>query len=235
MAAATVQSVAGQGVVGQQVSCPWLDPLGPYEITQGWGSTNVGSEPAEDRQGKHYSHWHAGVDLSADHMTTRHVVMPAGVLAKAVYLNNPQGYGTALILEVYSSVQTGRGGAVIAQRHVDIFLGHLATRLVANGQMVRGGDRLAVPDSTGNSTGPHLHFEVRPPDGKYGTDFDPSAWLLSGTEFGTNAGAGVLDPLAGIGDAITQAERSVMNTVVGLAQAPLGGSLMLAGGVTIGF
>jgi len=230
MAVATVQSVAGQGVVGQWVTCPWLTG-GPYEISQGWGKTNVGSEPAEDRQGKHYSHWHAGVDLASTNITREHVVMPAGLLGKAVYLNNPSGYGTALILQMYSSVQIV-GQQLFAQRHADIYLGHLAMRLVKNGQVVRPGDVLAVPDSTGNSTGPHLHLEVRPPDGKYGTDLDPSNYALTGTFSGPEQS---LNPLDNIGQAITQAEQSVMNTVVGLAETALGGTMMLAGGVTIGF
>jgi len=234
MATSTTTSVYGQSVVGQEVSCPWLTG-GPYEITQGWGPTSVGSEPSEDRQGKHYSHWHAGVDLSNGNVTREHVVFPHGLgqQATAVYLDNPAGYGTALILRVFTQSLGGHAGGTAQVRNADIYLGHLATRLVKNGQVVRDGDVLAVPDSTGNSTGPHLHFEVRPPDGRYGTDIDPSQWLLQG-----NAALQQLpnlNPLDAIGSAITQAEQSVMNTVVGLAQTALGGSMMLAGGVTIGF
>ena len=172
MAVATVSSLYGQGVVGQQVTCPWLEPSGPYEVTQGWGPTNVQSEPAEDRSGKHYSHWHAGVDLSSGGITRSTIVMPADLLGKAVYLDNPGGYGTALVLQMYSSVQIV-GQQVFAQRHADIYLGHLATRLVKNGQTVRPGDHLAVPDSTGNSTGPHVHFEID----LGGTPVDPLAYL----------------------------------------------------------
>jgi len=228
MAVATVQSVAGQGVVGQRVTTPWLSG-GAYEITQGWGKTNVGSEPSEDRQGKHYSHWHAGVDLSAQGITSQHVVMPPGLQGRAVHLDNPSGYGTALIIQIGSVSQSGRSFGQL-NRTNDIYLGHLATRLVANGQTVRAGEVLAVPDSTGNSTGPHLHFEVRPVDGRYGTDVDPSNWLLAGAPSPL-----LTNPFDSVGQAITQAEQSVMNTVVGLAQTALGGAMMLAGGVSIGF
>jgi len=234
MAVATVTSLYGQGVVGQQVTCPWLTGAS-YEVTQGWGPTNVQSEPAEDRSGKHYSHWHAGVDLSSGSITTDRIVFPHGLgqQARVVYLDNPSGYGTALILQMFTQSYAGHAGGTSQVRNADIYLGHLATRLAKNGQVVREGDILAVPDSSGNSTGPHLHFEVRQPDGKYGTDADPSQWLLYGS---AALGPGLnLNPFDALGSAITQAEQSVMNTVVGLAQTALGGTMMLAGGAAIGF
>jgi hypothetical protein len=228
MAVATVMSVYGQSIVGTMVQCPWLSPSGPFEVTQGWGPTNVGSEPAEDRQGKHYSHWHAGVDVGCPSLTT--IVMPAGLMGKAVHLDNPSGYGVALIVQIAADVQIGLLGPPIQQRQADVYLGHLAARLVRDGQTVRPGDHLALTDSTGNSTGPHLHFEMRPPGGRYGTDFDPSAYFLSATPTPL-----ISNPLEGIGEAITSAERSLMNTLVGLAQTALGGAMMLTGGVTVGF
>jgi hypothetical protein len=229
MAVATVTSVYGQSIVGTMVQCPWLSPSGPFEVTQGWGPTNVGSEPAEDRQGKHYSHWHAGVDVGCPSLTT--IVMPAGLTGKAVHLDNPSGYGVALIIQIGGPTNTGRG-QLQPVRTDDIYLGHLAARLVKDGQTVRPGDHLALTDSTGNSTGPHLHFEVRPPNGRYGTDDDPSSFFLSATP---GLGLSLPNPLEGIGEAITSAERSLMNTLVGLAQTALGGAMMLTGGVTVGF
>ena len=38
--------------------------------------------------------------------------------------------------------------------------GHMSTRKVSVGQQVRQGDVIGITGSTGNSTGPHLHFEV---------------------------------------------------------------------------
>src|SRR5205807_562982 len=157
------------------------------------------------------------------------IVMPAGLTGKAVHLDNPSGYGVALIIQIGGPTSTGRG-QLQPVRTDDIYLGHLAARLVKDGQTVRPGDHLALTDSTGNSTGPHLHFEVRPPNGRYGTDFDPSAYFLSATPTPL-----ISNPLEGIGEAITSAERSLMNTLVGLAQTALGGAMMLTGGVTVGF
>jgi Peptidase family M23 len=232
MATATaLSSVYGQGVVGQNVPVPWLNPAGPYEIMQGYGPTSVTREPFEDKQGKH-QRWHSGVDIGCG--TNTHLVFPHGVgqQATVIYLDNPAGYGTALILRMWTQSAGGHAGGGAQVRNADIYFGHLATRLVKNGATVREGDVLALTDSSGNSTGPHLHFEVRPPDGKFGTDLDPSQWLLQG-----NAAFQMpdLNPLDAVGAAITSAEKSLMNTLVGLAQTALGGSMMLAGGVTVGF
>jgi murein DD-endopeptidase MepM/ murein hydrolase activator NlpD len=44
------------------------------------------------------------------------------------------------------------------------------------GEHVEGGTRLGYVGSTGHSTGPHLHFEVRPGGG---SAVDPLPWLRS--------------------------------------------------------
>ncbi|MFI1938779.1 transglycosylase family protein [Streptomyces purpureus] len=82
-------------------------------------------------------------------------------------------------------VSAGWGGAYgyqIIIRHDDgrySQYAHLSAMNVREGQTVGSGQRIARSGSTGNSSGPHLHFEVRTGPG-YGSDIDPLSYLRSG-------------------------------------------------------
>ncbi|WP_426404688.1 transglycosylase family protein [Streptomyces sp. R-07] len=79
-------------------------------------------------------------------------------------------------------VSAGWGGAYgyqIVLRHDDgrySQYAHLSALTVREGQRVHAGQRIARSGSTGNSSGPHLHFEIRTGPG-YGSDIDPLAYL----------------------------------------------------------
>jgi len=186
------RSLYGQEHVGEQLTSPWF--AGSWEVTQGWGPTDYGGEP----EGHGYQHWHAGVDVGVACGTT--LTLPMGLSGTVRALDNPKGYGTAMIV-----LLDGYG--------VGVLLGHLRQRLVDDGQVVSGGTPLAVTNSTGNSTGCHLHFEVRPLDpkrpagiGAYGTDVDPSQWLTAG-QAGSTAEllSSTSGPLQGLQDALGRA------------------------------
>ncbi|MEU5642750.1 transglycosylase family protein [Streptomyces milbemycinicus] len=55
---------------------------------------------------------------------------------------------------------------------------HLSQLSVRAGQQVGGGQQVGRSGSTGNATGPHLHFEIRTGPG-YGSDINPLAYLRS--------------------------------------------------------
>lgn len=95
----------------------------------------------------------------------------------------PVATGTAVTSIARGRVVTaGWGGAYgyqVVIRHPDgkySQYGHLSALSVRTGQSVNGGQRIGRSGSTGNSTGPHLHFEVRTGP-EYGSDIDPLAYL----------------------------------------------------------
>ncbi|MFI6938222.1 peptidoglycan DD-metalloendopeptidase family protein [Streptomyces sp. NPDC050418] len=106
------------------------------------------------------SGYHTGTDFAA----------PAGSPVKAI------GAGT-----VVSAGWSGSYGNEVVIRHEDgrySQYAHMSQLSVSTGQSVSGGTQIGLVGSTGNSTGPHLHFEVRTGPG-YGSDMDPVAYLRS--------------------------------------------------------
>lgn len=57
----------------------------------------------------------------------------------------------------------------------EVTYGHLSSVAVSLGQPVTAGTRLGSVGSSGNSTGAHLHLEVRTPQGGR---IDPRPWLV---------------------------------------------------------
>jgi len=98
---------------------------------------------------------HTGIDVAA----------PSGTAIKAagdsvvVFAGRWGGYGNCVILD--------HGGGVAT------LYGHCSRLAVANGQNVTQGQAIAYVGSTGLSTGPHLHFEVR----RDGHPVDPMGYL----------------------------------------------------------
>ncbi|MEU3556349.1 transglycosylase family protein [Streptomyces fragilis] len=113
----------------------------------------------------HGSSWskgyHTGVDFP----------VPTGTAVKSV------GAG-----QVVTAGWGGSFGYQVVVRHADgrySQYAHLSAISVRSGQSVTAGQRLGRSGSTGNSSGPHLHFEVRNGPG-FGSDIDPLAYLRAG-------------------------------------------------------
>ncbi|MFJ8749328.1 peptidoglycan DD-metalloendopeptidase family protein [Streptomyces sp. NPDC102441] len=82
---------------------------------------------------------------------------------------------------VVSAGWSGSYGNEVVIQHSDGMYSqyaHLSSLEVSAGQTVTGGQQIGLSGTTGNSTGPHLHFEVRTGP-SYGSDVDPIAYLRS--------------------------------------------------------
>jgi murein DD-endopeptidase MepM/ murein hydrolase activator NlpD len=101
---------------------------------------------------------HAGIDLAAP-MRTPEMAAMDGVVLEA---GPASGFGLA----VY--IQHANGDVTV--------YGHMDEILVQAGQVVRAGDTIALLGNRGQSTGPHLHFEVHV-GGLNGEKIDPLPWL----------------------------------------------------------
>lgn len=95
--------------------------------------------------------FHRGIDVAAKTGTPVLAAADGRVrTAVATYQEN-KGAGKHLILEHANGCQT--------------FYSHLDTLLVTEGQILKTGEKIARVGNTGMSTGPHLHFEIRTPNG----------------------------------------------------------------------
>ena len=88
--------------------------------------------------------FHQGIDIAAE-MGTPIVATADGVVTIAGW--NAGGYGNMVDIDHGSGVSTRYG--------------HASAVMVTAGQRVRRGQIIAYVGSTGHSTGPHLHYEVR--------------------------------------------------------------------------
>lgn len=89
------------------------------------------------------SRYHSGIDIGADYGDSVRAA-DSGVVMYADWMG---GYGKAVIIEHGNGIST--------------LYGHNSELLVSEGQRVRKGEVISRVGSTGYSTGPHLHFEVR--------------------------------------------------------------------------
>ncbi|MFJ1874914.1 M23 family metallopeptidase [Streptomyces chartreusis] len=94
----------------------------------------------------------------------------------------PVSYGTTVMAATDGTVRTQWNSAygnmmiVTAKDGTETWYCHLSSYRVASGTTVKAGDPIAYSGNSGNSTGPHLHFEVRPGGG---SAIDPLSWLRS--------------------------------------------------------
>ncbi len=102
-----------------------------------------------------YKKMHTGIDIGAKKGTDI-VAAASGTVIMAKYYG---GYGNCIIVD--------HGGGM------STLYAHMSAYVAKNGDYVQAGQTIGKVGSTGNSTGPHLHFEVR----VNGNHTDPTAYV----------------------------------------------------------
>ena len=119
-------------------------------VTQGFGPSPLPLEPAITYDGTAYGHFHTGIDI-ANVLDTPVGASAPGRVILAGSDHDPAGrlvgYGN------YVVVDHGHG-------YITLYA-HLDQVLVTLGQVLVRGEEIGLLGSTGWSTGPHLHFEIR--------------------------------------------------------------------------
>ena len=101
--------------------------------------------------------WHTGLDFPEPMGTPIHA---GGVGVVSFAGHNTGGYGNLVVISHRLGFES--------------WYAHQSRIAVSVGQSVSGGQTIGYVGSTGHSTGPHLHFEVR----HFGTPVDPTPYLL---------------------------------------------------------
>ncbi|MDV5146534.1 M23 family metallopeptidase [Streptomyces sp. SBC-4] len=160
--AATVKAAAAKAVAvkaapvkaAKKATPSWVKPVASYTLS---ASYNQG--------GAMWAHKHSGQDFA---VPTGTPVKAAG--AGTVVKAGPNGGGDG----------PAYGNAIVVKHANGTYsqYAHLSKIKVNVGQKVGAGQQIALSGNTGNSSGPHLHFEIRTTP-NYGSSVNPAAFLRS--------------------------------------------------------
>lgn len=157
-AAAYETRLLASGASATAPAATWQRPL-IGEVSQPFGPTYLGLEPARLYKGTYYSHFHEGLDITAPGGTP--IVAPAR--GRVVFAGRMMDGAQVVVL-------AHDNGLVSLYAHLDG--GPLAPTVKA-GDLVGAGDRIGAVGLTGLTTGYHLHWAVY----RNGEPVDPESLL----------------------------------------------------------
>ncbi|MDT0404211.1 M23 family metallopeptidase [Streptomyces edwardsiae] len=130
----------------------WIDPVKSYKLSASFAAN-----------GGMWAHKHSGQDYAVP-TGTKVMAAHGGTVVKAGGNGAGDGpaYGNAVVIK--------HGNGTYSQ------YAHLSQVDVKIGQVVKTGQKIALSGNTGNSSGPHLHFEIRTTP-NYGSAVDPVKFL----------------------------------------------------------
>ena len=152
-AAAAAAAAAAQSSGGQGASDNWVQGTGQLS----WPVSGEITSPYGYRVHPIWGTtiYHSGIDIGVDEGTPVHAA-DGGVVVWSGWMG---GYGYAVVIDHGNGLST--------------LYGHNSELAVDEGQSVAKGQVISYAGSTGNSTGPHVHFEVR----VNGDPVDPMGYL----------------------------------------------------------
>jgi murein DD-endopeptidase MepM/ murein hydrolase activator NlpD len=130
-------------------------PSGPQTAPSSSGLIWPASGPVTSPFGWRWGRMHEGIDIGAAYGSE----IRAAASGTVIYCGWESGYGNLTVIDHGGNLATAYG--------------HQSSIAVACGQHVDQGQVIGAVGSTGHSTGPHLHFEVR----VNGSPVDPMGYL----------------------------------------------------------
>ncbi|MEV1068755.1 M23 family metallopeptidase [Streptomyces sp. NPDC050263] len=132
----------------------WIDPVKKYTLSASFAQA-----------GGMWQSTHSGQDFAVP-SGTKVMAAHGGTVVKAGGNGAGDGpaYGNAIVIKHANGVYSQYA--------------HLSRISVKVGQVVKTGQKIALSGNTGNSSGPHLHFEIRK-TANYGSAIDPVKFLRS--------------------------------------------------------
>ncbi|WP_406007495.1 M23 family metallopeptidase [Streptomyces sp. NBC_00637] len=130
----------------------WIDPVKKYTLSAGYAQA-----------GAMWQSTHSGQDFAVP-SGTKVMAAHGGTVVKAGGNGAGDGpaYGNAIVIKHANGVYSQYA--------------HLSRINVKVGQIVKTGQKIALSGNTGNSSGPHLHFEIRK-TANYGSAINPVTFL----------------------------------------------------------
>ncbi|MFI1423078.1 M23 family metallopeptidase [Streptomyces sp. NPDC020731] len=145
-------ATAAQAQAAAKTTASWISPVKNYKLSASFA-----------QNGGMWAHKHSGQDYAVPTGTTVKAAH-GGTVVKAGGNGAGDGpaYGNAIVIK--------HGNGTYSQ------YAHLSQVNVKIGQIVKTGQKIALSGNTGNSSGPHLHFEIRTTP-NYGSAVDPAKFL----------------------------------------------------------
>ncbi|MFD7243723.1 M23 family metallopeptidase [Streptomyces massasporeus] len=149
---AAAKKAAAKKAAAKKAKPSWVDPVKKYSLSASFA-----------QNGGMWAHKHSGQDFAVP-SGTQVVATHGGTVVKAGGNGAGDGpaYGNAVVIK--------HGNGTYSQ------YAHLSKVTVHVGQIVKTGQEIAKSGNTGNSSGPHLHFEIRTTP-NYGSAVDPVKFL----------------------------------------------------------